>query len=341
MATAHVHHDHDHALDHQTETLLTLVLCAGLALAAVCMYAFGRLGKLLHPDFFVPVLAGGIVLAVLVLIRAVAFWKELGELGDKIAHDHHHHEHEQEHKHEEKKPALLSLGLVTTPTVTEEHHHEHGPDCKHDHDHDHHHEHGPDCKHDHKHEHSHSHSHADHDHDHSWWPMRLTLLFIPVALFLANWPNKGYSKASLVKSLNAQKDIAMKFEDSAEDEGPKYDEVVNLTFKELAGAANSKSGRARYDGKIGRLKGQFSPLFEKEFTLFKLKITCCAADAIPLKVRIKSPDALQYNVGEWVEVEGRIRFLKVAGKEEYVPMLRMGSVDNVRPATPDSIEFEI
>jgi len=83
----------------------------------------------------------------------------------------------------------------------------------------------------------------------------------------------------------------------------------------------------------------FSPLDNpKEFTLFRVKINCCAADAIPVGVRIIAPENVtRFKAKEWVEVQGQIQFLKLVGRDKFIPVLMLKSADQVKPtaALPD------
>jgi hypothetical protein len=90
---AHVHfHGEGSARDYFTEQLLTILVCGLFGFAAVQMYRTDRLG-FLTPQFHLPVLLGGIALLLLVVLRAVAVWKEAGRLqeqGHGHTHEHHH-----------------------------------------------------------------------------------------------------------------------------------------------------------------------------------------------------------------------------------------------------------
>lgn len=112
--------------------------------------------------------------------------------------------------------------------------------------------------------------------------------------------------------------------------------VIDLEFKELERAALNAGARDHYTGRRGRLKGQFSPSAkDKVFTLIRLKMTCCAADVIPLQAKIEAPESVaQYQANEWVEVEGKIRFDK--GPDKFIPVLTILSMDKLKKSTPES-----
>jgi WD40 repeat protein len=111
--------------------------------------------------------------------------------------------------------------------------------------------------------------------------------------------------------------------------------AIGLDFKELEEKAATPEGRRFYDGKMGRIKGQFRPgQNDKIFSLVRFKIQCCAADAIPLNVAIISKDSIPPDIGplDWVEVEGKIEF----GRKN-MPILRVPSPaqTHIRKIDPD------
>jgi uncharacterized membrane protein YcgQ (UPF0703/DUF1980 family) len=118
-------------------------------------------------------------------------------------------------------------------------------------------------------------------------------------------------------------------------------DLINLQFKELDEAAGNESLRDFYEGKRGRIKGMFAPTANEHVcTLMRFKMTCCAADAIALKVWILSPESLR-NIPntQWVNVTGQIQFRKRAGREDYMPVLQLASASDVVPVEPDPNPF--
>jgi hypothetical protein len=299
----HHEHDHHHGSTYFIDQLCTIGACAALGAVAILMYrASGPTGQrklsyILAEQFFVPVLIGGIALLVLVAIRAVTLWREAGEARAHV-HEHHHHHHEHDHHH---------------------------------HDHDHAHNHAHDHSHDHAHAHSHSHEHShDHGHEHGWTPARYAVLMLPIVLYFLNLPNSSFSAERFGRDLAANSL-----------EGPTHlitdqGQAYGLGFKELTAAAFFAEQRAAHEGKTGKLRGKFSPLAsDKEFTLFRVKMNCCAADAIPVGVRIISAENItRFTPGQWVEAEGQIQFHKVVGQEKYMPVLLLKSADQVKPIPP-------
>jgi uncharacterized membrane protein YcgQ (UPF0703/DUF1980 family) len=100
-----------------------------------------------------------------------------------------------------------------------------------------------------------------------------------------------------------------------------------MTFNELNEAAFDADKRRSYTGQTAILEGRFNRLGDKEFTLYRLKMTCCGADAVPLKVRIVAPQAVNgINDGSWVRITGVIRFIKPAGQDRYTPVLFLNDI---------------
>jgi hypothetical protein len=290
-------HDHAHPHDntYYLDQLCTIAACGALGGVAILMYWLPgpdgktKLGYILTPQFFTPVLLGGVALLALVVIRAVTLWQTAGRTAAHTHdHDHHHHDHAHDHHH---------------------HDHTHGHDHRH-------------------HAHAHAHTH-DHGHDHGWTPARYAVLMLPIVLYFLNLPNSSFSAEWYKDRLTS----------SAIEGGgtvTSKDGVV-LGFKELANAAYFPETRQAMEGKTGKLAGMFSPVNAKEFTLFRVKMNCCAADAIPVEVRIISDENITaVNPKDWVEVEGQIQFRKVVGREKYLPVLYVKAADQVKRIPPQA-----
>jgi hypothetical protein len=106
-----------------------------------------------------------------------------------------------------------------------------------------------------------------------------------------------------------------------------------MTFNELNAAAYDEAKRQDYAGKTAIMEGHFRRLGEKEFTLFRLKMTCCGSDAVMLKVRIVAPQSVNgFKDHDWVRVKGVIQFIKQPGQETYTPVLRLSDITDVERA---------
>jgi len=198
------------------------------------------------------------------------------------------------------------------------------------------HQHGPDCNHEH-----HDSAHAGHDHGHDHMPgaiyLKLIPLVLPILLFVMGLPNAGFSQEWINRRLG---DVTALGE--LEAVVAKEGDVITLDFAELNMAAYDAAKRASYEGRTVRVKGQLKSISEKEYTLFKLKMTCCAADMIPLKARIKSEVVIPRSVfrdNDWVTVEAVLQFAEVpdkSGTSQFIPVFRIGEkLDGLKPASPE------
>lgn len=319
-------HTHDHGHDHNSyyvEQLCAVGVCG--ALAAIAVLWWSRDIFFLVPAFRLPVLIGGGVLLLLVAVRAVSLWILVGKARPAAtpAKDHHH---DHDHAH-----------------CDHDHSHDHAH-CDHDHDHHHH---------DHDHHHAHAHSH-DHGHEHGAAPWRYTILLLPIVLFLLNLPNTGFSSL-YGKNVNLDevepasgdaKDIgSMGFmEGLCSAAGLKSQEtVIPVTFLELERASTAgEDRRAFYEGKLVKIKGQFSPsaTSNRRFTLFRFWMVHCAADAIRINVVVECGQDLNTAslANKWVDVTGRVSFRRY--RNEYITVLTVtDNTTGVKPVPPDPNPF--
>lgn len=176
----------------------------------------------------------------------------------------------------------------------------HGEDCGHDHG---------DCGHDHGPDGTHSHGNA-------YW--RVLVLAFPVLLFLMGLPNSSLSKEWLDKRVDTSTigeigDVTAKSGDTLFD------------FAELNSLAADPNKRTEYEGRTVQVKGQMKKVSGNEFTLYNLKMTCCASDMIPLQARIRSTVAIaSFPDHSWVEVSGKLQFAKLPGKKDsFIPVIRV------------------
>jgi hypothetical protein len=169
MFMAHHHHD-ARGNAYYLDQLCTIAACGALGGVAIMMYVLrgpdgkNKLDYILAPQFFLPVLAGGIALVLMVAIRAITLWREAG----RVAECDHAHNHDHDH----------------------------------DHDHDHHHGHDDSQVHDHGHSHEHDACGHDHGHDHGWTPARYAVLMLPIVLYFLNMPNSSFSAETIRKNLD-------------------------------------------------------------------------------------------------------------------------------------------
>jgi hypothetical protein len=161
----------------------------------------------------------------------------------------------------------------------------------------------------------------------AWVLARMMVLFFPVALFLIGVPNAGFSQDRINKLLG--KDDALgsaQISDVASKDG------TVMSFNDLNDAAFDQGKREVFQGQTALLEGRFRRLGDKEFTLFRLRMTCCAADTVPLKVRIVTPYALSgVNDYDWVRVKGQIQFLPVPNTSptRYIPVIKVADNSDI------------
>ncbi len=321
---AHNHsHEGESVRDYFTEQLLTILVCLLLGYAAVEMYRTDRLGFLAE-QFRGPVLYGGIALLILVGLRTIAVWKEAGRIQAQMR------------------------GADDDPN------HIHGPDCNHPHFH----ADGAD-------EEDHGHSH-----DMSWMFARMLILIFPVLLFFMGMPNSTFSMegqlamvgsdpamsagmlkewakdaevleaktqpdGTTVRVLKTKTGLKIRETSTAPGGEPRLQLIAGegerMRFAQLNDAALDEGKRQYMEGQTAIIEGRFKRLADKEFTLFRMKMTCCRSDQVPLKVRIVVPQALSnYNDFDWVQVKGQIQFLKVPGQDRYIPAIMVADITDVK-----------
>ena len=341
-------HTHDHAATdtYYLEQLCTIGFCGALGVVQILLWCYtpqdpqkhDGLDLILDRKFHIPVLLSGIALSAIAFLRAVSLWISAGRSHTHVhdhshAHDHDHdhehkacghtHDHHHHHHHHEETGIVAGAPLPLASTHTHEHHHHHDHTCDHDHDH----EHGHGCDHDHE----HSHGHADCGHDHGWAPWRYIVLLLPLLLFLIGLPSRGA--------------------DVVEEELPPGVQLAQ--FNDIYKAAFDEYGQRVWKDSNGkpllvRVRGMYRPgKRDSEFNLFRLKMTCCAADGYPVSILVSlpqkdkaKPETLPiYQTGQWINVIGEVHFREVPGRNEMITVLEMRSVDDVKPTSPDPNPF--
>jgi hypothetical protein len=153
FAMGHVHSAEERNI-YYLDQLCTIGFCAALGIVQILLFHYKVLDLILVPKFHQPVLWSGIVLTSLAVLRAVALWRNAGQV---TVQTHSHECCGNDHEH-----------------------------AAHDHEHNHHH------AHDHEHVHE-DHEHVDEEvedcgHTHGWAPWRYALLLLPILLFLMGMP---------------------------------------------------------------------------------------------------------------------------------------------------------
>ncbi len=325
MGHAHAHAHTEGEGTYFLDQLFTILACGAVGLTAILMYQTGVLSRILVPMFFPWVVGGGAAILLMACVRAIAVWQLAGarraaEVRADAEADYredHGHSHGHDHAHS--------------------HSHGSGEACGHDHSHE------ADCEHDHDHSHDYGHSHAagdDEGHDHGWAPWRYMVLAIPVFLYFLGLPRAGLTTDEAGRHLRGglqsgslRKSVALLAGGLAY---PKTQpRTLQLRFNELTEAAALPVRHEAYEGDVGVIRGQFSRRgdSDREFSLFRVKMTCCASDAVFLETRIIAPDAstlqgIQPN--QWVQVQGVISFQQNE-KGKWIPVITMQSADAIDP----------
>ena len=187
------------------------------------------------------------------------------------------------------------------------------------------------------------------EHNHGWAPWTYAILIIPAVLFFLGLPEDGYAKRG-AKNYELDPTVYQKCVAFAHLTGgmvfPELNrsEKVHLRFSDMVVIASRESSRRHYEGKTVTLRGMFVgiPGKDMEFTLKRVKVTCCGADATMLQSRIVSTTPLpRFREEEWVEIEGQLSFAKVAGRDEYVPVIQLPDKESVRSIEkPENADFD-
>jgi hypothetical protein len=344
MAHDHAHSDEGYYLDQ----LCAIGISGAIGLVMFLLWYWGGLYYLMS-TFTVFVMLGGCALMLLALIRGVALWVSVGKEKKLAQHEHHHHDHCHDHGHD------------------------HGHDCGHDHAHHHHHDHdhsaaitgenaGTMAHHHHDHTHTHDHSsgisagksaaaghhhhvhdhapehgpgtlsahvarvgedHYDDGHDHGWAPWRYAVLVLPVMLFLLDLPPRSPVEDQI-------------------DDGIPY-----MRYDTVSKAANDPQARLDLLGKQTHMRGYFAAVGDRtnvrKFQLVRLKMNCCAMDAIPVpgmivRVRPESPaiDGSEFE-GGWVDITGQLDFEQLPGDGELITLIWLDKI--VKRDKPDVRQF--
>ena len=337
---AHSHLGCQSPTEYFTEQLLTILVCGALGFVGSSLYMSGLLSNFLAPQFHLPVFIGSVAVLALVVVRAVVVWREAGALQpvDDAMTCQVNHVHTAACNH-----ALpgLPTGTEADATVVDDH---------------------------------------GHSHDMAWVVTRMLILVFPVLLFAFGILNTGLSAEWVKKKAQlAGPDVALdpeqlkklaadatlleeRQEGSAKvrvlqtKSGMKIREVTLasgevkyipvpeagevMQFNTLNDAAFDAEKRKHLAGQTAIMEGRFQRLGDKEFTLLRMKMTCCGADAVPLKVRIITPYAIN-NIPDyqWVRVKGVVQFVKAPGQDRYTPLLVVDNAD-VDPNVPVRNEFE-
>jgi len=177
-----------------------------------------------------------------------------------------------------------------------------------------------------EHEHDHGEKEDEHGHDHTRSPRIAWLLTAPaLALLLFPPPALGSYSAGREEARVAAQGTGTFPELPAGD-------PVDLTLGAFASRAEWDTG-ASMKGRTVRLTGFVTRDDDGTWYIARLLVTCCAADAQALKVRIRGADAPEADA--WVTVTGAWRPTGKPGSDAARPVLDAASVKRVAaPSDP-------
>lgn len=321
---------------------------------------YGRmLNQLLGPQFHPFVLASGVALVVIAVLRAAMLWSQAGgkeshdarrqdqgELAVEHSHSHginadsheHSHSHAHSHSHGSHSHSHADAGHDAAQAIqamASSSAFGHTP--------------GPSPAHSHSHAHAHSHSHADHDH--GWAPWRYVVLLVPIIFFLLGLPSKGPSidpdklkgiDAGIEDSLFAATQALLSNDVmsalgmvGAREADAITGKAEPMNVKRLEELANNPADREFYKGKVISVRGQYMPQTDRLFFLVRFRIQCCAADAIQLSIPMLAKDSIAHvKAQEWVEVTGRVDF-RPDGKGGFRTAVLVSNRNHVVACNPD------
>lgn len=158
------------------------------------------------------------------------------------------------------------------------------------------------------------HTHDGHHHASFSWgslfllalPIVLGLLVPPKPLGAAAMVNRDVSAGSLTSATAPGRDNILN--------KPKGEKTILDWLIEFRTSANP----ARFDGEEIKATGfvyrddRFGP---DTFMVSRFVVSCCAADAAPVGLIVKSPDSANFAADQWVEVSGRLELSQFDGQE--------------------------
>jgi uncharacterized repeat protein (TIGR03943 family) len=113
-----------------------------------------------------------------------------------------------------------------------------------------------------------------------------------------------------------------------------YQEYTQLDIGDIISDGSKAPLQKLLNSKI-LLKGKVlksSLLKNNEVVVYRMIITCCAADALPSGILVKLPEKIQFHDQDWVEVEGTLQLMPLDEKLKTIePLAGMVPQGNVYP----------
>ena len=108
---------------------------------------------------------------------------------------------------------------------------------------------------------------------------------------------------------------------------PVRDAYRVVSILDLMMAAQDPLFQQDFNGKRVELTGRFSPKDATHFELICTLVTCCAADAQLLALRVDAKDIPALHKMAWTKVIGRVSFVKV--KDDYMPIITAEQITTI------------
>jgi uncharacterized repeat protein (TIGR03943 family) len=153
-------------------------------------------------------------------------------------------------------------------------------------------------------------------------PIAFAASLTPDSFSAAFLQNRGVSQ-SLAGAAQASEPKAQ--EPQARERVSNHPRAVSML--DLMLAAQDDWAQKDFDGKLVTLTGRFFPQDAHSFGLVSTLITCCAADAQTLAVRVNMDDPPKWGKLAWVKVVGRVSFSKSG--EQNVPIIAAEKITGI------------
>jgi putative membrane protein len=144
--------------------------------------------------------------------------------------------------------------------------------------------------------------------------LQAAILIVP-AIFL--WTVYGQSLGSHALTqksldLDAIDSLDSQLQTPLEDASGPDSEIMRASLLDLI--KNSE----KFEGKLVATEGMVfnkAPVAANTFKIFRFAIVCCAADALPLRISVKSEQSRNFKNETWVRVEGKFKTNKINGRQ--------------------------
>jgi putative membrane protein len=161
-------------------------------------------------------------------------------------------------------------------------------------------------------------------------PMLLTLLIAPQTL--SYQPANHTGANTQTNMIDDQAASSNQFNQG--NPAPEYTEYNQLDIGDVVFGSDKTAKDKLVTTKVFLQGAVFRPkeLKTDEAVLYRMVITCCAADGLPLGVLVKLPKNSRVKDGDWIGVEGTIQLLQYHYQFNNIePLMNMVSLDKIYP----------